>query len=390
MGDPFQWSISLGRWGATTVRLHVFFLIFAAATYFLCWQDPSDHAAGNLVGLATVAMVVLFLSVLAHEWGHWLVAYYHAITPDTLVIGPLGGVSEYPRCWTPRSELQCMLAGPAANLFICLVCAASLFAMGAWNGWVSLFNPLAPAWMERGISLPQQGLQLTLWINWLLLLTNLLPAFPFDGGRILHAAISIARPDWKQQRVTGIVFWLAVGLSSIIMIAAIVLLKYPNDTIFPMSFALLLMAVVLLVSARRDVARSGDSGGGDSGSVAIDNELDDPWPRDSEADEWEECDRGNEITDESEIADEGEYSQERDSEETSGEGSEREDGQWLPAAMTESCEPAPDEIEAEEERLVDEILSHLHARGMASLAPEERALLERVSARYRSRLGRRT
>ena len=54
-------------------------------------------------------------------------------------------------------------------------------------------------------------------------------------------------------------------------------------------------------------------------------------------------------------------------------------------------EPAHrEEIEAAEERQVDGILSRLHAHGMDSLTADEHALLGRVSARYRSRLGKRT
>ena len=45
MRDPFQWSIGLGRWGGVTVRLHVFFLAFAAATFYFCW--PSTPTASQ-------------------------------------------------------------------------------------------------------------------------------------------------------------------------------------------------------------------------------------------------------------------------------------------------------------------------------------------------------
>ena len=66
------------------------------------------------------------------------------------------------------------------------------------------------------------------------------------------------------------------------------------------------------------------------------------------------------------------------------------DEQWLPTPVLEDHGPAPEEIEAEEERMVDAILSRLHTEGLESLSPAERELLERVSARYRSRLGRGT
>ena len=69
---------------------------------------------------------------------------------------------------------------------------------------------------------------------------------------------------------------------------------------------------------------------------------------------------------------------------------------WLPVPSSatgspEACEePCSEDVEAAEEQQVDRILSRLHAHGMDSLTSEERQLLQRVSARYRSRLGRHT
>ena len=369
MRDPLRWSISLGRWGIPTVRLHVFFLVFAAATYFLCLGGSSHNTVG-LAGTATLAMVVLLVSVLVHEWSHWLVAHRYAIAPDTLVIGPLGGVSEWPDTSVSPGTLASLLAGPAANLLIAIVCAVILQVTAPPAAWLPLLNPLIPAWTETATPLVQQGLQLTLWINWLLFLANLLPAFPFDGGRILRAGLRVVRPTWPERRLVEIVYWNAVLLSALIMAAALFLLKFEDYTVLPTSFALLLLSVVLLVSARRDVDNSKDA----VVSVVVDTELEGPWPGGSEADELEEDDFAEEDLDDDE------YAEERTPE----------DEPWLQTPMIEDRDRAPEEVEAEEERLVDAILSRLHTLGIASLSPEERGLLERVSARYRSRLGRRT
>ena len=154
------------------------------------------------------------------------------------------------------------------------------------------------------------------------------------------------------------------------MVAALVLINPSESAVFPPSFALLLLAVVLLVSARRDIDNSGIA----AESTVYDTELEDPWPPGSEADELEEDDFAEEDLDDDE------YAEERTPE----------DEPWLQNPMIERRDPAPEEVEAEEERLVDDILSRLHTQGLESLSMEERELLERVSASYRSRLGRRT
>ena len=192
MRDLFQWSISLGRWGATTVRLHLFFLIFAAATLYLCWQDTSLHMAG----LTTLALTLLLLSALAHEWGHWLVAHRMGTAPDTLVIGPLGGASDWRQTADRRGGLLSVLAGPATNLLICGLILALLGWITTERHFLQLLNPLVPVWSELETPVVQQVLQLAFWINWLLFLVNLMPAYPFDGGHILHTVLRAVRPHW--------------------------------------------------------------------------------------------------------------------------------------------------------------------------------------------------
>jgi Zn-dependent protease len=355
MRDPFRWSIGLGRWGVPTVRLHAFFLLFAAATYFLCWQDTSS-APGSLVGVATVTLVILLLSVLAHEWSHWVVARRYGMAPETLVIGPLGGVSQWPAAGSAWAALASTLAGPGANLVIGAVCLLLLPLFAGPVAVVALLNPLRPLWAEGSTPLLQQGLQLTLWVNWLLFLVNLLPAFPFDGGRILRSLLSLARPRWPKSRVGEVVFWVAVTLSAVLLAAALAALKYQTDALFPSSFALFLLAVVLLVSARRDADSL------EAVEEEIDTELEEPWPVESACDDAA-----------------APYA---DAEEPMADCA-----QWAAPADV-APEPAPEDVEADEERRVDAILGRLHNQGMNSLTADERRLLERVSARYRSRLGR--
>lgn len=371
MRDPLRWSVSLGRWGVVTVRLHVFFLIFIAATYYLCWQDASDTASGVLFPMVTAALGLLFLSVLVHEWSHFLVARRYAAPPSTLVVGPLGGVSDWGALAFRRGQTLCMLAGPAANLVLCGVSATALLTLShAWEP--RLLNPLEPVWTERAGSVAEQGLQLTLWINWLLLLVNLLPAYPFDGGRILGATLRAIWPQQDRKWIADIVFWCAVGVSGAVMLVALVLWKREaGSAIFPVSFALMLLSVVLLVSARRDLDNMINI---DSPAV-VDAEREEPWPLVGAAEPPDALTAGGESKAENAAAD--------------ATGTSLEEC-WESPPPRDTRAPSLEQIEAQEEQQVDAILSRLHASGWSSLSTEERRLLHRVSARYRSRMGRHT
>ncbi len=352
MRDPFRWSISLGRWGIPAVRLHFFFVVFAIATFYLSSGVTTARDGGSLFGVALAALALLFGSVLLHEWSHWWVARRYGMEPATLVLGPLGGLSEWGTA--AKGEFACLIAGPLANLLVCLVCAFMLRVWFPQIELLQLLNPLVPGWSAQSSPLIEQGLKLCLWINWLLFLFNSLPAYPFDGGRALRSAISGVRPDWSRRRVAETVFWIAMALSTAIMTAALVLWKENTDPVYPIAFALLLLGVVLLVSARRDV-----EGVGEAESVEVDNtQLEDLWSATAAEDASSSAPCVSE--------------------------------QWLPSSAVREDPSHPEDREEEDERQVDEILTRLHAHGMGSLTSEERQLLERVSARYRSRLGRHT
>ncbi len=257
MRDPFQWSIGLGRWGGVTVRLHVFFLAFAAATFYFCLPPtPSARnvtqwwmAGGNMLGIASAAVALLFLSVLAHELSHSLMARHAGVPPETITIGPLGGLTAWRAPASPRVELAILVAGPLANLLLALLFSAAILVQHPDLDIRSLFNPLQPA----GTLDLTQGLTVGLWINWLLFLINSLPAYPFDGGRILRAILLAVRPAWSDRRVAESVCGVAVALSVVFATIATMLAKHATDLPFPIWSALLLLAVVLLVSARREI-----------------------------------------------------------------------------------------------------------------------------------------
>jgi stage IV sporulation protein FB len=373
MRDPMGWGVPVLRCGGLTVRLHVFFLAFAAATLYLGWpagppSSPSDsrwlQATGDLRGVVSVGLLLLLASVLLHELSHWFVARRLGGAPRELMLGPLGGLTAWPDLATPRGTWLCQVAGPLSNLAVSLL-ALGLFVgvrpEGLSRGW---FDPLRLAWFGSGPWEWTHVVELAFWINWLLFLINLLPAYPFDGGRLLRAGLSVCRPFMVARRRAEITFWVAMGHGLAILLLALVLWKHNVDAVFPIWLALLLLAVVLLVGARRDVEQlaTGIEAGeavAQWGASCYDGGTAEPSTRD-----------GDEV---SQVA--------------PGQSPRRPRDAW----ETPEASPAEDEAEeeAEEERQLDGILSRLHARGMQSLSAQERELLQRASERYRHRLGKR-
>ena len=352
MSEHASWSLHLGRWYGVQVRLHMFFILFAALTLYLTWPSAeNDKALGGVSWLAVGALGVLLASVLLHEAGHAWMAARCGSRVHEIVLGPLGGLAPLEGLRSPRAELQACAAGPLANLAVCAVCLPTLAAFGE-SPW-GLFSLLAPDELSTGATGGTVALKLVFWVNWVLLLVNLLPAFPFDGGRALRAGIMVAYPHVRRRWASFFVAGLAkVTAWSICLAAWMVQFPEGHDALSP-RFALVLLAIFLFFSAKHEEERS----------LAESAELDDPLdlalartqvPAGPQAD--------------------------AEAARTPGPFA-----RWL-TSRRELKLQRQRETEAEEERRVDEILSYVHEHGMQALSAADRDLLERVSARYRQRL----
>jgi Zn-dependent protease/predicted transcriptional regulator len=171
------WSLKLGRFAGIDVYVHVTFLLLLAWVALVSWGE-TRALAGVAAGL--VLILLLFLCVVLHEYGHALTARRFGIGTKHITLLPIGGVAlleSMPR--DPWQEIVVALAGPAVNVAIAAGVALLLFAGG---------QPLAPYTVEIG----RGGLLQTLfWANTMLVLFNLLPAFPMDGGRVLRALLAL-------------------------------------------------------------------------------------------------------------------------------------------------------------------------------------------------------
>ncbi len=127
-------------------------------------------------------MLLVFLCVLLHEFGHALAARHYGIPTQDITLLPIGGVARLERMpEEPAQEIVVALAGPAVNLAI-------LLGLGLVTGFGAIFHPPAADDMDPDGRLGIVGrlIQVNTW----LLLFNLIPAFPMDGGRVLRAGLA--------------------------------------------------------------------------------------------------------------------------------------------------------------------------------------------------------
>ena len=227
-------SLVIGHVRGIEIKVHPSFLLVLPWTA-LNWGYFGGYGLVG-VGFGLILMTLLFAFVVLHELGHCFAAMHFGIGVRDITLLPIGGVARIEQIpVSPAREIAIALAGPAVNFTIALLFAPPVILIAAANGFG---NPLELLTFLTDIS-PTGFILYLFFTNVTLVLFNLLPAFPMDGGRVLRAFLSFFTARLTATRIAVIVgqimavaiaiFGVMIGAPSLILVAVFVVVAAYNE-----------------------------------------------------------------------------------------------------------------------------------------------------------------
>lgn len=213
-------SLKVFTWFGIPVYVHWSFgLIFL----YILWKANQQSFSTNETLWMTGLYMALFGCVLLHEYGHALTARRYGIRTRDIVLLPIGGMARLERMpEKPIQELVVAIAGPMVNLVIAILLALCIGFLAHPDQLEALrlsiqAEAAGEIVEETGIEITkllQYGIMLALG-NLVLVIFNMIPAFPMDGGRVFRALLSmrIGRP-----RATKIAALVGQGIAGLLAI----------------------------------------------------------------------------------------------------------------------------------------------------------------------------
>jgi Zn-dependent protease len=360
MTDPLTWSpINLGRWAGTQVRIHSLLIFYVVTQLLMAAVSKGDehHTAAQVLAETACWLVLLLLALAVHELGHAATASWLGCERDDIRLWPLGNMIT-PSIASRSAESMFVAAGGLMiNTIVVLLIAIGLnvFANAHFH-WYPVTPPDNPygAPLVRG-EVVRFGTAVWFvgtfgFLNWVIMLANLIPALPFDMGRIVRAYL--ANSSFSPTKDQGYGIWLARCTAAVLGLVGIcrILVSWMTGD----GFILILLAVLIELMVRSEARMLEDGGFYEDGVFGYD------------------------------------FSEGY----TSLEGSaakvrpyrERESAlkKWR-RMRSELRRQRRLAREAAEEKRMDEILAKLHQEGRAALTDEEHRFLVRVSSKYRNR-----
>lgn len=220
---------SLGKLFGVDVKIHGTFLLL------LAFIAISGLLQGGLFQalLAVALSGVVFSVVVMHEFGHILAARKYGIPTKDVILSPIGGVARLQGLPSnPNAEIAIAAAGPAVNLVLAAL------------GFLVMQVPLW-AQAQGGVLFFAALLDWFVTINLVLLVFNLIPAIPMDGGRILRAVLSKRQGHLKAtQTAAKVARWSALAMAIYAVYAGHFMLLIIAGFIFVMSWVEVMQAKV--------------------------------------------------------------------------------------------------------------------------------------------------
>jgi Zn-dependent protease len=381
MRDPMAWALPVFRAFGIQVRVHLFFFLI---TLGICGRTLYEGSFVSPLDVVLFTIVVLFGSILLHEFGHCFGGRYVGGEAEEILIWPLGGLAfvSVPRNWKAHTFM--VAAGPFTNVLICFVMGLGIAGAGYLPTLSPIYDPYiceihnyrdgrtytseyglklyepdkdgvassaTPGYPTRGKpeALNEIALKSNLdralapswvvwfnrifWLNWVLILFNIIPAFPLDGGQLLLGFIW-GRKDYR----TGVI----VACYSGYVCGAIALLVSiaTNETLLTaLSLAMLFASYKQLMQMHQDESPFGDFS---NGYTSLDQDDDAPPPRKRQS-----------------------FFK-----------------RWMTARAAKRMQRDLAQRQEEDVRM-DQLLEKIARSGKASLSDEERRFMERISERYR-------
>lgn len=192
-----RWSWQIAKVAGIPVRIHATFALF------IIWIFVNSLTGGQGLTRAAQAagtILAIFACVVLHEFGHALTARRYGVKTRDITLFPIGGVARLERIpEKPSQEIVIALAGPAVNVIIAL--ALLPIVLPVLSTLLTSPVPVYPmGWFPA----------LLLYVNVMLVLFNMIPAFPMDGGRVFRAALA-SRLDYV--RATQIAAGVGQGIA---------------------------------------------------------------------------------------------------------------------------------------------------------------------------------
>lgn len=229
------WSFNIGTFGGTQVRVHVTFALLLLWIWFIHYQIGGTSEAWQGV----IFIVAVFVCVVLHEFGHIIAARRYGIRTPDITLLPIGGLARLERMPDkPGQELVIAIAGPLVNVAIATLIFLVLGYSVGLEQIAEIENPRADFFVRLAA------------VNVFLVVFNMIPAFPMDGGRVLRALLATRMP-WA--RATQIAATIGQGLAFVL---GFIGLLYNPLLIFIGIFVYLAAAAEAQTAQLREVASS--------------------------------------------------------------------------------------------------------------------------------------